>query len=218
MIFPVGSQGAASAGGALLWRIGTILALLTALSEAAFGRDPVTVVVLSPPQLSASKDEAAAVDLFCDQLAAELAKDAELRVVDRTQIDRVLAEQLGEARPETAARYVTEMIVRRRQAEAEFEAAFPREGPRDKPDLQRVAAAAKLDRHSGLSLDRPLGQGTDPPTSVPRRKCRPCPTHSIPPKASAASADSQNGPPDLGSSSRPERIDPLCWIVRPCSG
>ena len=57
----------------------------------------------------------------------------------------MLAEQLGQARPELAADFVTEMITRRRQAEAELQAALPPMGSRRMPDLARLAAAAKLD-------------------------------------------------------------------------
>ena len=83
----------ASTGRALLVRMGAAFIFLMALGEVASGRNPITVVVLPPPPLTASQDTVAAIELFCDQLAAELANDAELRVVDRTQIDRLLGER-----------------------------------------------------------------------------------------------------------------------------
>ncbi len=56
-----------------------------------------------------------------------------------------LAEQLGAAKPEAAAQYATEMIARRRQAEAELKAARPPRGRGGHIDLDRVATAVKLD-------------------------------------------------------------------------
>ena len=61
------------------------------------------------------------------------------------QACRLLTEQLGQTDPEATGQYVTEMIVRRRQAEAELHAALPPPGSDRKPDYDRVAAAAKLD-------------------------------------------------------------------------
>src|SRR5580704_10755174 len=93
MINPVRIRNAVYAGGALLLRIAAGFAILTALSRAASAGNPITVMVLPPAQTAAPKTTIDSVNLFCDQLAAELAKDADLRVVDRTQIDRVLAER-----------------------------------------------------------------------------------------------------------------------------
>ncbi len=81
------------AGGTILLRIAACFAILATMGNAASASDQITVVVLPQAQTAASKVTIDAVNLFCDQLAAELAKDAELRVVDRTQIDRVLAER-----------------------------------------------------------------------------------------------------------------------------
>jgi hypothetical protein len=54
---------------------------------------PVAVVILSP-QVSGpgEPNNRVAAELVCDELARELGKHLELRVVDRTQLDRVLAE------------------------------------------------------------------------------------------------------------------------------
>ena len=61
------------------------------------GQSPVAIVVLEPQFMSGGGGEAtAAAQLACDRLARELEKNASLRVVDRTQLDRVLKErQLG---------------------------------------------------------------------------------------------------------------------------
>ena len=59
----------------------------------AIGRPAVTVAIVSSLKSTAPQEVAAAVDLVADQLAMELANDRHLRVVDRTQIDRVLQER-----------------------------------------------------------------------------------------------------------------------------
>ncbi len=81
-----------STGRRLLLPATVAIALLAAFTCKAAGREPINVVVLSPSQ-PAGPEDARAVDLFRSQLAAELGKDAELRVVDRSHIDRVLAER-----------------------------------------------------------------------------------------------------------------------------
>lgn len=80
------------------------IALLAAFTCKAAGREPISVVVLSPSQ-PAGPEDARAVDLLRSQLEAELAKDAELRVVDRSQIDRVLAERAIAATDRPALAY-----------------------------------------------------------------------------------------------------------------
>jgi hypothetical protein len=77
----------------MLLRIAAGFAILTGHCQAVSGAAAVTVMILPPEQSAASKEAIESVNLLCDQLAAELAKDAGLRVVDRTQIDRVLAER-----------------------------------------------------------------------------------------------------------------------------
>jgi hypothetical protein len=57
------------------------------------GRAAVTVAIVPSLKATAPRDVAAAVELVADQLAIELANDRQLRVVDRTQIDRVLQER-----------------------------------------------------------------------------------------------------------------------------
>ncbi len=72
----------------------SILVLLTIDTGTTKAGDPITVVVLSPHGTTALDDKTAvAAELLCDQLTEELARDPSLRVVDRSQIDRVLAEQ-----------------------------------------------------------------------------------------------------------------------------
>ena len=61
------------------------------------------------------------------------------------QACQLIAEQLGQTKPKSAAEFANEMIVRRQQAEAELKAAMPPPNSHRKPDLQRIAAAAKLD-------------------------------------------------------------------------
>jgi len=75
----------------MLCRIAVVLVWMTTLTATAFG-EPITVVVL-PPLETAGPEVTARADVFCAQLAAELAKDAELKVVDRSQVDRVLTER-----------------------------------------------------------------------------------------------------------------------------
>ena len=75
-----------------------------ALAIGAAAGEPITVVVLPPPQLG-EPDDSAAADLFCSRLEAELAKDAGLRVVDRSQIDRVLEERATGAVTKPALAY-----------------------------------------------------------------------------------------------------------------
>jgi hypothetical protein len=81
----------------------TIASLAVLVCGAAAG-EPVTVVVLPPPQLG-EPDDLPAADLFCSRLEAELAKDPGLRVVDRSQIDRVLAERASGAVTKPALAY-----------------------------------------------------------------------------------------------------------------
>jgi hypothetical protein len=57
----------------------------------------------------------------------------------------MLAGELGQARPQSAARQAAEMILRRAQAEAELRAAMQHKDKDGKPALARVAAAVKLD-------------------------------------------------------------------------
>jgi hypothetical protein len=104
MINALRTHSAVYSVGALLLRIATGFTVLTMLSQAVLGGDPITVVVLPPAQTAAPKDTIASANVFCDQLAAELVKDAEVRVVDRTQIDRVLAERAisGDVKPALA--------------------------------------------------------------------------------------------------------------------
>ena len=77
----------------MLLRIAAGLAILAAPGKAVLADAPLTVTVLPPAQTVAPKETIDSVYLFCDQLEAELAQDADLSVVDRTQIDRVLAER-----------------------------------------------------------------------------------------------------------------------------
>jgi hypothetical protein len=87
------TRSASCPGSALILRIATAVILLMKFNQPAFGDGPITVVVLPPVQSTMPEGTVAAAELFCDQLAEELAKDATLRVVDRTQIDRVLMER-----------------------------------------------------------------------------------------------------------------------------
>jgi hypothetical protein len=57
------------------------------------GRAPVTVAIVPSLKATAPQEMTAAVELVADQLAMELANDRQLRVVDRTQIDRLLQER-----------------------------------------------------------------------------------------------------------------------------
>lgn len=82
-----------------------VFILLMTLHGAASGGDPIAIVVLPPVQPTAQQESVAAAELFCDQLTAELAKDAALRVVDRTQIDRILAEKATDAIDKPALAY-----------------------------------------------------------------------------------------------------------------
>ncbi|MDY0165015.1 MAG: hypothetical protein RBS80_00640 [Thermoguttaceae bacterium] len=82
----------------------TVFAVLATHTIEAAASEPITVVVLPPPQLLEPNDSAAA-DLFCGRLEAELAKDPGLRVVDRSQIDRVLAERATGAVKKPALAY-----------------------------------------------------------------------------------------------------------------
>ena len=76
------------------WPMATVAFMLfTGVSPTALAGERVTVVILPPLNLSSDRDDAPALELLCDQLAVELAKGNELQVVDRTQIDRVLAER-----------------------------------------------------------------------------------------------------------------------------
>lgn len=60
----------------------------------ASARAPVAIVILSPHVVGPDENKAlAAAELLCDQLAVELSKHAELRVVDRTQLDRLVTER-----------------------------------------------------------------------------------------------------------------------------
>ena len=56
-------------------------------------RQAVTVAIVPSLKATAPQEMVAAVELVADQLAVELAKDGQLRVVDRTQIDRILQER-----------------------------------------------------------------------------------------------------------------------------
>jgi hypothetical protein len=70
------------------------LGLLLCGSSAPAGQAQVAIVVLEPQFISGGGGEAtAAAQLACDRLARELEKNASLRVVDRTQLDRVLNER-----------------------------------------------------------------------------------------------------------------------------
>jgi hypothetical protein len=57
------------------------------------GHAAVTVAIVPSLKAAAPQEIAAAVELVADQLAIELANDGQLRVVDRTQIDRILQER-----------------------------------------------------------------------------------------------------------------------------
>lgn len=71
--------------------------LLVCAAPAAVGatdESPMAIVVLPPRFVSGGSDQTmAAAELACDRLARELEKSASLRVVDRTQLDRVLKER-----------------------------------------------------------------------------------------------------------------------------
>ncbi len=81
--------------------------LLAMCAAAAADEPPVVAVVILPPQLSAESEEAtiAAAKLASDQLASELEKDKSLRVVDRSQLDRVLQER--QLNPENTAAIIS---------------------------------------------------------------------------------------------------------------
>jgi hypothetical protein len=65
-----------------------------AAPAAPAGQAQVAIVVLGPRFVSGGSGEAmAAAELACDRLARELEKNASLRVVDRTQLDRILNER-----------------------------------------------------------------------------------------------------------------------------
>lgn len=89
--------------------VGIALALVLVLrgSAASAGESPVAIVVLSPRFVSGGGGNAtAAAQLACDRLVRELEKNASLRVVDRTQLDRVLTErQLAPGRAGTIISY-----------------------------------------------------------------------------------------------------------------
>jgi len=74
----------------------------------AVASEPRVAVVVLPPQFVAgSGDNAtAAAELACDQLARELEKNQSLRVVDRSQLDRILNERrLSASAPATIVSY-----------------------------------------------------------------------------------------------------------------
>jgi len=80
--------------GAMTAGVAVILGLLLFNGAAWAGQAPVAIVVLEPQFISGGGGEAtAAAQLACDRLARELAKDASIRVVDRTQLDRILNER-----------------------------------------------------------------------------------------------------------------------------
>jgi len=80
--------------GALAAGLALTLGLLLCGSSASAGQAQVAIVVLEPQFISGGGGEAtAAAQLACDRLARELEKNASLRVVDRTQLDRVLNER-----------------------------------------------------------------------------------------------------------------------------
>ena len=63
-------------------------------ASTASARAPVAILILSPHVVGPDETKArAAAELLCDQLAVELSKHAELRVIDRTQLDRLVTER-----------------------------------------------------------------------------------------------------------------------------
>lgn len=89
------------------------LALLVCLTEASHAGNAVAVVVLPPQAVASLGDKGmAAAELLCDQLAARLGQDPNLRVVNRTQLDRVLSEKVLAGQPGPVLAYDAMLRVR----------------------------------------------------------------------------------------------------------
>ncbi|HET6430303.1 MAG TPA: hypothetical protein VFJ30_17950, partial [Phycisphaerae bacterium] len=74
--------------------LAVLLAGLAPARVASADESPVAIVVLGPRFISGGSGEATAgAELACDRLARELEKNPSVRVVDRTQLDRVLKER-----------------------------------------------------------------------------------------------------------------------------
>ncbi|KKL82817.1 hypothetical protein LCGC14_1980980 [marine sediment metagenome] len=72
-------------------RAATVLVLLSVCAQGAAG--PSATVVILPPHVKAGDAQLhAAAEMLCDRLAEKLTRAAGVRVVDRTQLRRVLAE------------------------------------------------------------------------------------------------------------------------------
>lgn len=93
--------------GSTLCRLASLCCLLLVSGVVAAAETKVAVVVLPPGLVAQSGDKVtAAAELACDQLARELAKAPSLRVVDRSQLDRILKERrIGASDPATIVSY-----------------------------------------------------------------------------------------------------------------
>ncbi len=79
MMIPAEPTGLTNTKDVLSLRITIILILLATFGPSAYGGDPVDVVILPPVTSPAEKNVSSAANVFCDRLAAELAKDPGLR-------------------------------------------------------------------------------------------------------------------------------------------
>ncbi len=83
-------------------RRGALILAAAALAACAAAAEPTTLVIPPPHVTGGGAETRAAAALLCDRLAGALGKADGVKVVDRTQIDRVLAERKLEPAPTAA--------------------------------------------------------------------------------------------------------------------
>jgi hypothetical protein len=77
----------------VVWWLGLLAAATGGELLVPDSRAPVTVAIMPSLEATAPQEVAVAAEVVADLLAIEVASDGQVRVVDRTQIDRLLEEK-----------------------------------------------------------------------------------------------------------------------------